>query len=509
MISREQFIADWPTAVYCSQEIPEYRGNPLIEALPPILDDDGVIEAMQNLIRATLAERALPSVMRMHLLERISQELMQPLEYHIGLFHRVSILLRRGYVDRNPSSAKFVRDLMDAAAELKRLVTERPRPRRGRVKAGTRLRTGPGSSLTLIGASGVGKTTAVEAILRCYDQVIHHNNLQGPLSAVYQLVWLKLSVPRDGSIRSLCIDFLEAIDELLGTRYGSQHARQTVDNLIIVMGRIAFLHGLGLLVIDELQNLNVAKSGGAERMMNTFKQIRDVMKVPVMCIGTLEAIGILTGDLQLARRASGLEEMKRMSNDRWFRTFCESLFDACYLREPMVLTDLVIGQLYWFSQGITDIVVKLFVGAQSMALSRGLETLPPGAFEEVYNRELTLLHPFLYDIRNGSEVDGPSFDQALGQTSGKGPVSARMAYLGRPIRGGPRRKPDVAEAPPAPDSSPVSGVKARRRRRTKGEPSECLLVRVVEEAAVTQIGPHEALRKAGFIRHLGAEVLAQ
>ena len=496
MTARRHITDDWPVAIYTTQDVPEWVGNPFIEALPPVRDDMEAIKAMQWLVKPQVDELRLPPVHRMHMLARL-EEFMQPLEAHVDLFHRVSIVLRRGYVARNPSSPTFVRELARAAAELTRLAQKATRPGTGRVKAGTRQRVGAGSSLTLIGISGVGKSTAVEAVLGCYDQVICHKAIKGPLSVVYQLVWLKLSIPPDGSIKALCIDFFEAVDELLDTGYTRLYvgSHATVDKLMVMMGRVSFIHGLGLLVIDELQNLNVAKSGGAEKMMNTFKLLRDVMKVPVLSIGTPEAVAILSGDLQVARRNAGLEPMERMALDDEFRLFCGSLFEAQFTDERMPLDEAVIKKLHWLSQGIADVAVQVFAAAQRSTLSSGERAMTPAVLDRAYDRTQKLLHPFLQDLRQGKAMDGRRFDGALD--------AARQA-MPEPMASSPGSVTAPEQTPPQPR---VGGV-ARRRRRIEGEPSDCLLVQLVEDGIARQVTPHGALAEAGFIRALGAEVLA-
>jgi hypothetical protein len=269
-------------------------------------------------------------------------------------------------------------------------------------------------------------------------------------------------------------------------------ALRIIDKLIIIMGRISFLHGLGLLVIDELQNLSVAKSGGAEKMMNYFKQLRDDMKVPVLLIGTPEALGVLSGDLQVARRNAGLPPMQRMSNDEEFSLFCESLFDAQYLRQPMELQRSTTARLHWLSQGIADVVVKIFLGGQRLALSRGQERMDEELLQEVYETDLVFLHPFLDDIRVGKSVDAKLFDEAL-----KHPQSPERISRPEPDRNQPGGTPIV------------NGVKPRRTRRRAKEPSKCILVTVVEEGVNDGKSPHRALFENGFIRELGEEILGQ
>jgi len=79
-----------------------------------------------------------------------------------------------------------------------------------------------------------------------------------------QLVWAKLDCPFDGSLKGLCIEFFTYVDSVLGTDYAKMFSiyRMTVNQAMPRMAQIARAHCLGLLVIDELQHLSQAKSGG-------------------------------------------------------------------------------------------------------------------------------------------------------------------------------------------------------------------------------------------------------
>ncbi|XWK90296.1 MAG: ATP-binding protein [Phormidium sp.] len=117
------------------------------------------------------------------------------------------------------------------------------------------------NGFTIIGMSGVGKTTAVEEILQLYPQVINHSYYHNRDFILRQIVWLKLDCPFDGSMKGLCLNFFQAVDDLLSTSYYQNYTgngRRTVDELIPAMARVASLHCLGVLVIDELQNLSEA-----------------------------------------------------------------------------------------------------------------------------------------------------------------------------------------------------------------------------------------------------------
>lgn len=72
------------------------------------------------------------------------------------------------------------------------------------------------SGLTIIGTSGVDKSTSVEKILSLYPQTIVHSDYKGKAFPHYQLTWLKLDCPFDGSLKGLCNNFFLAFDHLLG-----------------------------------------------------------------------------------------------------------------------------------------------------------------------------------------------------------------------------------------------------------------------------------------------------
>ena len=66
-------------AQYREQMIPEYRGNPLIEALPEIWDSDTVVEMLSEEPSYHDGERALDAHYRMHCIQRLFHYF-QPLE---------------------------------------------------------------------------------------------------------------------------------------------------------------------------------------------------------------------------------------------------------------------------------------------------------------------------------------------------------------------------------------------------------------------------------------------
>lgn len=508
-MTREVGESLFPKAVYRDQVVAAYRGNAFIEALPDILGPVEEIRRMQRVVTATDEDRAAPSHIRAHMIEAIHGGFLQPLEQHIEISGRISTMLRAGYVGRDPRRPEFLWMLGAGAAALAET----------RAYTAPRQVLSPGRGMALVGMSGVGKTTAIAAVLSGYPQVIWHPILSSGFQSMYQLVWLKLTCPVDGSIKALCRSFFSAVDGLLGTNYHRLYAHNgTVESMRDAMARVAFLHGLGLLVIDEVQNLLKARGASAQVMMNFFLVLRDDMKVPVLTVGTRVAEGILGGNFQVARRHTGMPVFDRMRLGDEFELFCESLFGAQYLRVPIQPGPDLLSVLYELSQGITDIVIKLFVLGQLRALAMNTEELTIDLLQAVYLDCLVLLHPFLEDIRTGRPVDEVLYDLAVKKSSvaDLAPVAERVqpAYLSTRAKT-TRTAPSVeATTPSVPgttssaklDISATPQTSIRKLKTKKACQSACELVRTVEgkEGAVD---PHGALLAAGFIWNVGADVI--
>lgn len=148
-----------------------------------------------------------------------------------------------------------------------------------------------------MGFSGIGKTTAMERVLSLYPKTILHTY---PINRI-QIVWLKLNCPHDGSLKTLCFDFFLKVDELVGTNYFLKFAKKSnsISHLIIHMGRIARLHCIGALIIDEIQHLiSERKDNVSEKMMNFFVTLINEIGIPIILIGTMKAKSILHQDFR-------------------------------------------------------------------------------------------------------------------------------------------------------------------------------------------------------------------
>ena len=382
-------------AAYLPQVIEEYKGNPLIEALPPI---NLTREAMRLLTVEpgyNDGERELDAEYRFHCIGRLFKYF-QPLDTHIDIEQRISRAIRQGYVSKSPVTRQYAVKLVEGAEAIQRKTADLEAIYSSNSTA---------SGFTIIGMSGIGKTTAIERVLSLYPQKILHTQYNGEPLFLTQLVWAKIDCPFDGSLKGLCMIFFAYVDSVLGTNYAKKFHpdRMTVDSALPRMVQIANTHCLGLLVIDEIQHLSQAKSGGSEKMLNFFVTLVNTIGVPVVLIGTTKAMKILQSEFRQARRGSGQGDLiwDRMQNDLSWEIMLKAMWKNQWTQKQTILSNEVKNTIYDESQGIIDIAVKLYAMAQMKAIADGTESITVKTVKEVAAEKLRLVKPMFDALRSG------------------------------------------------------------------------------------------------------------
>lgn len=373
--------------------LPEYDGNPFIARLPPLQSQLQLSDALAARPEYHAQERGYAASLRKHCIMRLGRYF-EPLERQIQLADRFGMLLRQGYIGRNPLTHDYIRHLQNGAEriEAKSLTIPTRQPVENTA-----------NSFALAGCSGIGKSKAIEKVLHQYPQCIHHTE---PFSLV-QITWLKLDCPHQGSPKQLCINFFSAVDRLVGTNYFNWYGsrRASVDEMMVHMAHVANLHALGVLVIDEIQHLNKTKIG-PDALLNFLVTLVNTICVPVILIGTLSAIPLLQENFRQARRASGLGSLiwDRMPKGKAWDYFISQLWRYQWTRVTTEISSEIRDVLYDESQGILDIVVKLFMLAQLRVVSigevrSGPEVLTAELFRKVAREDFRVVRPMLDALR--------------------------------------------------------------------------------------------------------------
>lgn len=392
-------------AVYAESDIARYKGNPFIEALPAISTIRGIKSKLEGKVIYNPTASYLDARQRAHELCGLLDDFFQPLSMHVALEEKISLMIRGGYVARNIETGQLQQHLQNG---YERMMT-------GDITS-FRFAEAPSTArcLSLIGCSGSGKSSSVMRILATYPQAIYHEKYN-----TYQLSYLRIECPVDGSLKSLCLNFFQEVDKHLHTdlteRYGRK--RHSTEVLLSFMAQVANQYAVGVLVIDEIQRLSRKQKAGQERMLEFFVALVNIIGVPVILVGTPKARPIFELELQSARRSTGIGSMvweplpqNKNKIDRvtgkpkpseW-RLLTDKLWQYQWLihrDEP--LTEEIRNTWFELSQGVLDIVVKLFVLAQLRAIVTGVERLSSKLFIKVYESELQPIHPMIEALKSG------------------------------------------------------------------------------------------------------------
>jgi len=474
------------TANYHDTGIKRHQHNPLIEALPRIPEVTEVMRQLRKLPAYDPAERTLPNENRLQLIQTL-RDVYIPLPMTMDLCQRISAMIRNGYVSKNPLAHGFWPNL---EAKIEASVTEAANNRSAQTNA-------PGMSI--FGIPGAGKTSTVENILSLYPQVIMHSSYAGQAMPLTQIVYLKLDCPHDASTKGLCLSFLQAVDEIVGTnnaeRYSSR--RCTVYGLLQTMIRVAAFNNLGLLVIDEIQQLKQAKSGGKRLMLNFFCHLMNSIALPVVLIGTYEAQAVLSDEFRQIRRNCGNGDFvwDRMQNDDTWKYFVECLWPYQYTKRISPCTLELQHALYDTSQGVTDFCVKLYMAAQARAILSGLEEIRPEVIRSVFHDSFRSAHAAMRALKMQDASALYQFNDlaAMDSLGGSLNINTAPVMTSPKLLKTPAASPAGAQPPPIPLLKTVKPSQKVMKRQPTG------LVAAAADSLEKKNGVYTSLQAAGFI----------
>ena len=249
---------------------------------------------------------------------------------------------------------------------------------------------GGSDSFTIIGASGIGKSTAISRAISLItgNSVIE---VEEPYTTI--IPCLVVQCPFDSSVKGLLLEILRKVDEYLDSKYyeNAMRVRATTDMLIGSVSQVALNH-IGLLIVDEIQNVVNSKHG--KSLVGALTQLINNSGISVCMVGTPESALFFEQAMQLARRSLGIQ-YGNMVYDTYFEDFCDVLFSYQYVRNEGTLTPGIMEWLYEHSAGIISVVVSLVHDAQEIAILSGKESLNLETLNMAYQQRLSLLHGYI------------------------------------------------------------------------------------------------------------------
>lgn len=250
---------------------------------------------------------------------------------------------------------------------------------------------GGSDSFTIIGTSGIGKSSAIS---RAISLITENRIIETDKPYTKIIPCLIVQCPFDSSVKGMLLEILRKVDEELGTDHYNHAIKSraaTTDMLIGSVSSIALNH-IGMLVVDEIQNVVNSKNG--KSLIGALTQLINNSGVSICMVGTPESTLFFEQAMQLARRSVGLQ-YTTMKYDEYFQSFCKIIFKYQFLKNQTEITAAITEWLYEHSAGVVSVVVSLIHDAQEIAILTGKEILNLDTLNEAYQQRLTLLHGYI------------------------------------------------------------------------------------------------------------------
>lgn len=334
----------------------EYAGNAFAEAVGPLrslverYDDMAVLPAFSK------SERDESHVFRRLCCLRLLDAFF-PQTRQVLLAERIQMMVLDGYRARDPGKGFYQHHLAESVERLES-------GDKAYLSARELLRVSTSSAL--LGLPGMGKTRTTRRALAAFGRSHRHVTSAG---FMVQVPSLQIECPAGRGVKQLCKNFFTGLDEVLGCGdYMKRFGREKIptETMLLHFQHLCQLHAVGVLVIDEIQNLLDAAPNDKKELMKFIVLLINSVGVPVMLVGTCEAAEIFHEGLHGARRADGMgsDVWEPLPNDRAWREWLGKIWRFQWTTVRTPLSDELANAMHDASQGIPDLAVKLYMLVQ-------------------------------------------------------------------------------------------------------------------------------------------------
>jgi hypothetical protein len=375
-----------------------YANNLLIDGCGPILSRTEIARRLLHRPPAPtprsigapreVVEHEMTNLWRLHV----------PTVAGIELAQSIDVLLRQGYVHRNPSRPRtwsriYMQDSADDHCPVQ-------------------------LAACVVGLSGAGKTSALERALSLKPRVVVQERFPHLMGPVRQLLWLKVDVPGSGRIADLVESLSRATDAALGTDYTAKilsgRSRRGAAMAHEWLARMT-CHFPGLIVLDELQNLFKIETKAARRRISsaadrpllrivddeTLKFIltlTNTTKIPFIGCGTPDGIAAFGTRMSTAQRLltggyHRIDPDPSPSGGFFRRRLLKCLAEYQWLPGKLEMNDRVVEEIYRLTAGVPRICVMLWIHGQRRALATKASALSLEHLQHAAANALAPLQP--------------------------------------------------------------------------------------------------------------------
>ena len=415
-------------AKYRKLVLENQRDNPLICALPEKLSPGRLRKALTKMPIA-LDLKQLTKRERISAAKQVKRILV-PTSPFMDFYHAVYHLIESGYETRNPLDPEVVAWSYDVADPEISIQELRERHQLTQYDGET-----TSEHLFFVGLSGLGKSMVKNCVMAiAFPNVILHS--RDDFDEI-QIVHLHVEMPHDGTRGTLLKNFFRAFDKTLKevekTNYlkmaqPSLSRSASIGSMESFMQDLCIKYHVGVVIIDEFQNLNVASRPDFDQMRQLFDSMSNDLNVPFVKIGTTESLRPFEKRFRHGRRAgetlellpyersprvatipgnSGEPKMEgrapagpaKSNRGRDWDNLLKALFSFQVIERPIDSSPRWDEELYRLSCGIPYVLFTLWQEAQIDAIRSGKETLTLCRLKIVYNKRFKLIKSALAALR--------------------------------------------------------------------------------------------------------------
>ncbi len=382
-------------AKYIPSQNPYLKGNPLVEALPLRMNESDFWEETVNEVEPP------ENISELHdeTIDDMASEIMNtvsPTSIFYDMYCDFLSTLKVGYRHRNPldpDTAKWQHGIATSSFKMSRT-------------------TAP--ALKLTGCSGGGKSTIVETIQTTVDPVLHHYK-SGPLGYDFlQIVYIKINIPGDAKIKSICTLIMKEFDKVHGTNFAKEYGKKgvTAEKCIDRLITLCVTHLVGMIIFDEIQNICLATPNAQKLLFTLFDRLSNEARVPTIKIGTSKANNLTQSEFSNLRRFGVPCELNnyKKDDDDW-KLLVEYAWSYQLLPNYVELTPELEELIYSLTAGVIHCLFYLIEQAIKMGNRQGYSCFSAELLEKVYDEKFSLMKPALFALRSGKVS---AFDDLMG-----------------------------------------------------------------------------------------------
>ncbi|MFT6909808.1 MAG: nucleoside-triphosphatase THEP1 [Oleiphilaceae bacterium] len=392
-------------AQYRETKVEAYQNNPLILALP------NRVEA--NRFKHALSKSVIPRDVchlsdgdRVGYIKDLRKTRIITTE-HLDLYNEIYDALSHGYVDRNPNRPEVVAwsyDIADNTIPLDDI----DMPHLDALSAQTTA-----DNLFITGFSGNGKSTITELMLmKLLPMAIDQHHWKGFDEP--QVVFIKVDMPDNASRAALIYQILQELERILAktsfgkanyakackTKSGSYRSiAEMEDILFTALNR----HHVGLLIIDEFQNLQVASLLFRAEMLQFFDALSNQLTIPNIKIGTPDTILLFDTKGRHKRRIGLILEIMRFAGKKDWDRAMKAIFGFQPINRPIERNEKVEALLKDLTAGVPSILMALWEGCLIEAVKTGSETITQTLIKRVFKKRFPLMRSVTRNINKGTK----------------------------------------------------------------------------------------------------------